>query len=97
MIYIDTNDFHCYIAQNSEGTLLPYEDAFFEGKCQTFIEGYCCIPDGYELVNSDGSVYKGKAIYPWKSHRSLILAQHAYERNLLSEYEDALRTVRVIT
>jgi hypothetical protein len=55
------------------------ETDFFDGKCDTFVEGYC-----YDTRN--GYVQ----IYPVKPFGELDAAQREYERKLLEEYEAAL-------
>ena len=95
MIYIDTNTFHCYVAQDDEGTRIPHEESFFDGKCRDFVEGYCCVPDGYNWTGIDGTVYPGGMISPWKPYAELAAAQQEYEKQLLAEYAEALRTVGV--
>ena len=42
-IYIDPIDFKCHTT-NPDGTFLEMETSFFDGKCQTFIEGYRFVP-----------------------------------------------------
>ena len=79
-VYIDS-DFHCHVS-NPEGLFREVEDEFFDGKCQTFIEGYC-------YNDSNGYVQ----IYPWKPDDELDAAQRAYERQMLAEYESALTEI----
>lgn len=80
-IYVD-KDYKCH-AVPREG-LTPVEDAFFDGKCDTFIEGYC-----YDT--SKGYVQ----IYPWKNDGELFAAQREYEKQLLAQYVEALRVLEV--
>lgn len=87
MIYIDRDTFKCHVEQNADETRIPYEGDFFDGKCQTFIEGYCCIPKGYALPDSDGTVYRGETVYPWRDYSLLAAAQREYELEKLAEYE----------
>lgn len=82
--FIDSEN-HCHTT-NPDGTFREVETDFFIGKCDTFIEGYCV-----ELDNN-GNIYK---IYPWKPYSELDAAQRAYERQLLAEYAEALKTVGV--
>lgn len=74
MIYIDS-EYKCHTS-NLDGTfreveLNTVEREIFEGKCQTFIEGYC-----YD----DRKGYK--QIYPWKPYDELAAAQVQYEADL---------------
>ena len=75
-IYIDS-DYRCHVT--NDGTMNAVETDFFDGKCDTFVEGYC-----YDTRN--GYVQ----IYPVKPFGELDAAQREYERKLLEEYEAAL-------
>lgn len=77
MIYVDS-EYHCHTT-NSEGNFREVETEFFDGKCQTFIEGFC-----YD--DSKGYVH----IYPWKPISELDAAQRKYEKEKLSDAENAL-------
>lgn len=82
-IYVDS-EYRCHTT-NPDGTFREIEEAFFDDKCQTFIEGYC-----YD--DSKGYVQ----IYPWKDYyNELDNAQREYEKQLLTEYAEALRIVGV--
>lgn len=87
-IYIDTNDgFKCY-ASDKTGTMLEFEEAHFDGKCQAFIEGHICKPEGYIWEREDGEIFdNGKMITPWKNYDELYSAQLEYE---LADAENAL-------
>ena len=84
MIYIDS-DYKCHV--NNDGTMTAVEGSFFEGKCDTFVEGYC-----YD--NRNGYVQ----IYPWKLYNELDAAQREYENQLLAKRtaELAERTAELI-
>ena len=75
-IYIDS-DYRCHVT--NDGTMNAVETDFFDGKCDTFVEGYC-----YDTRN--GYVQ----IYPVKPFSELDAAQREYERKMLEEYEAAL-------
>ena len=72
-IYIDS-DFKCHTS--NDGTMTAVETDFFDGKCDSFVEGYC-----YEVREH------GTAIYPWKPYSELDDAQREYEKQLLAECE----------
>lgn len=76
-VYIDEKN-HCHVTD--DGTMTAVETEFFDGKCDSFVEGYCC-----EMENM--------AIYPWKPYEELDTAQREYERKLLSDYESALAEI----
>ena len=76
--YID-REYHCHTT-NPNGDFQEIEHEFFDGKCDTFIEGYSYEPE------------HGK-IYPWKPFDTLEAAQREYERNQIAEYEAALSEI----
>ena len=78
-IYIDSEN-KCHTS--NDGTMTAVETDFFDGKCDTFVEGYC-----YEVRENSIS------IYPWKPYDELDTAQREYERQLLAEYESALAEI----
>jgi hypothetical protein len=99
-IHIDTNNgYKCYTS-DSTGTMLAYEASFFDNKCETFIEGYRCIPTGETWIREDGEVFTGEMICPWVDYSVLEKAQYEYEHELLeqlktqnAEYETALTEI----
>ena len=78
-IYIDS-DFICHV-ENADGRR-EIETDFFDGKCNTFIEGYRYIPEGETWTRSDGEVFSGLMISPAKDYSLLMMAQSAYEEAL---------------
>ena len=91
-IYLDSN-FKCHV--ENDGTLTTVETDFFDGKCDTYIEGYRFIPSGQTWTREDGAVFQGEMIAPWKPWEALDTAQREYERELIAEYADALKIVGV--
>ena len=89
-IYIDS-DFKCHVSD--DGTMNPVEAAFFDGKCAAFVEGYRFVPAGQSWTRSDGTVFQGEMIAPWKPWEELDAAQRVYERELLRQYEQALAEI----
>jgi hypothetical protein len=79
IVYVD-NNFKCH--PTNDGTMTAVEDAFFDGKCDAFIAGYC-----YDDSNGYAQ------IYPWKPYGELERVQREYERHLLAEYEAALAEI----
>lgn len=92
IVYID-GDFKCHTL--NDGTMTAVQTAFFDRKCDTFIEGYRFVPEGKEWTREDGKVFRGEMIAPWKSYAELDAAQRSYERQLLVEYADALKVLGV--
>lgn len=93
-IYIDS-EFKCHVT-SGEG-MTPIETDTFDGKCDTYVEGYRFIPAGQTWTRADGAVFTGEMIAPWKPWAELDAAQREFEREqyaaLLSKlsevYEDA--------
>lgn len=88
-IYVNPVSFECHTT-NPDGTYLEYETPFFDGKCQTFIEGYRCILPNCRWKRSDGIIFHGEMIAPWKDYSELDSAQREYEREKLADAENAL-------
>lgn len=91
-IYIDS-DFKCHVT--NDGAMTSVETDAFDGKCDTFIEGYRFVPSGAEWTRSDGVVFKGEMIAPWKPYSELDNAQREYEQQRLAEYAEALAVLGV--
>lgn len=91
-IYIDS-DFKCHISD--DGTRTAVETDFFDDKCPEYIEGFRFVPSGAVWMRSDGVSFKGEMISPWKPFSELYDVQREYERNLLAEYAEALKTLGV--
>lgn len=86
-IYLDS-EFRCHIT--NDGTMTAVETAFFEDKCEYFTEGYRFIPAGESWTRSDGIVFTGEMVAPWKPYEELAAAQTQYERDM-AELEFAYR------
>ena len=87
VVYID-DEFKCHITD--DGTMAAIETSFFDGKCDTFIEGYRYIPAGASWTRPDGVVFFGEMVSPWKPYNELKAAQAQYERERLADAENAL-------
>lgn len=92
-IYIDSE--YCCHVTNPDSIFQEVETDFFDGKCDTFIEGYRFVPAGENWIRSDGTTFHGEMIAPWKPYNELIIAQMEYEQSLLSEYSEALTVLGV--
>lgn len=93
-IYL-TPDYKCHVTD--DGTMTAVETDFFDDKCVAFIEGYRYVPEGETWTRSDGTVFQGEMISPWKDYNVLAAAQAQYEADL-AEQEDmrtALETLGV--
>lgn len=91
-IYIDS-DFKCHVTD--DGTMTAVETDFFDGKCDAFVEGYRFVPGGESWTREDGAVFRGEMAAPWKPWQELDAAQREYERQLLADYAEALKTLGV--
>ena len=97
MIYIDS-EFKCHVSD--DGTMTAVKTDAFDGKCDTYIEGYRFIPMGQTWTRADGVVFAGEMIAPWKPWQELDAAQRGYEREQYqalaaqnAEYEAALSEI----
>lgn len=75
-IYIDSEN-KCHVV--NDGTMTAAETDFFDGKCDSFVEGHC-----YEVKDNS------TAIYPWRLTSELDALQREYEREKLADAEKAL-------
>lgn len=80
-IYIDSDN-KCHVT--NDGTMTIVEINFFDGKCEAFIEGFCCE------VRETGTV-----IYPWKDSEELEEVQRNYEKQLLNDYKEVIQILGV--
>ena len=87
IIYLD-NEYKCHLV--NDGTMMEVETPFFDGKCQTFIEGYRYVPHGHSRTNERGITFTGEMIAPWKPYGELAAAQAQYEQ-MMAEAEAAYR------
>ena len=71
-IYIDF-EYHCHVT-NPDGIFQEVETDFFDDKCVDFIEGYRFVPFGESWTRSDGEIFEGEMITPWKDYSELIIA-----------------------
>ena len=91
-IYLDS-DYKCHLAD--DGTRTTVETDFFDGICDAMVEGYRFVPAGKTWTMDDGTVFHGEMIAPWKPCGELDKAQREYERELMAEYAEALKTLGV--
>lgn len=96
-IYIDS-DYKCHTT-TADG-LTAVETTAFDGKCPAYIEGYRFVPDGSTWTRSDGAIFQGEMMAPWKPWEELDTAQREYERDKYTavtaqnaEYEAALSEI----
>ena len=97
MIYIDS-EFKCHASD--DGTMTAVETDVFDGRCDTYVEGYRFIPAGQTWTRADGVIFTGEMISPWKPWAELDAAQREYEREQYQalaaqndEYEAALSEI----
>jgi hypothetical protein len=92
-IYID-HEYKCHVT--NDGTMREVEvPDFFDGKCDAFIEGYRFLPSGESWARSDGVVFTGEMVAPWKPYEELDAAQRQYEQALIADMRNALHTLGV--
>lgn len=81
IVYLDS-EYRCHV--DDDGTRIPIEDEFFDGKCKTFIEGYRYIPEGHTWIRPDGEEFTGDVMFPAENYEALYMAQQQYELDLAS-------------
>ena len=86
-IYIDS-EYKCHLI--NDGTMTEVDTTFFDGKCDAFIEGYRFVPSGESWAREDGTIFTGEMVAPFKDYSELDEAQRQYEKELLSETQEAL-------
>ena len=87
IIYIDS-DCKCHVS--NDGTMTAVETDFFDGKCDAFIEGYRFVPSGETWTRSDGEVFHGVMVAPWKDYAELDAAQRSFEQEKIAAYEQLI-------
>lgn len=92
-VYID-EECKCHTT-NPNGVYREFEVPFFDGKCQTFIEGFRYCPDGESYTREDGEVFRGECYTAWKPYSTLEAAQREYERVLIADMQNALNKLGV--
>ena len=93
-IYIDSNC-KCHTT-NPDGTFREFDVPFFDGKCQTFIEGHRYCPHNESYTSDKGEVFHGECIVLWKPYFELAAAQAQYERDmakLQTAYQEGVNSV----
>ena len=75
-IYMDS-DYKCHTSPG-DGLTAVETDAF-DGKCRQFIEGYRFVPAGETWTRSDGAVFHGEMVSPWRYSSILEELQAVYE------------------
>lgn len=81
-VYIDS-EFRCH-SENTNCEYREFDVPFFYGKCAAFIEGYRYVPTGETWTRTDGAVFHGEMIAPFKSYSELSAAQAQYEADMAS-------------
>lgn len=79
LLYIDA-EYKCHISD--DGTMKAVETDLFDGKCTAFVEGYRFVPAGKNWTRSDGTVFHGEMIAPFKPYDQLAAAQGQYEADM---------------
>lgn len=81
-IFVDSN-FKCH--PFNDGAMTAVETDFFDNKCGTFIEGYCCkIREG------------STQMYQWRDHGELSAVQAQYELDMAeaaAAYQEGVNSV----
>ena len=94
IVFLDS-DYRCHVA--NDGTMTAVKVEFFNDKCVAFIEGYRYVPFGETWTRSDGVVFQGAMLAPWKNYDILAAYQEQYEAMLeeQADMQTALETLGV--
>ena len=92
-IYID-NDYKCY-ASPGEG-LTAVETEFFVFFCRQFIEGYRFIPFEQSWTRSDGQVFHGEMVAPWRDYSILSEFQEVAQEEQAKATEEIAAIVEEV-
>jgi hypothetical protein len=93
IIYIDS-DFKCHVS--ADGTVTAMDTDLFDGKCDAYVEGYRLVPAGETWTRSDGVIFPGEMVAPWKPYNELAAAQTQYEADLAelqAAYQEGVNSV----
>ena len=85
VIYLDA-DYKVHVT--NDGTMREVETDAFDGMCDDYIEGFRFVPFGESWTRSDGAVFQGEMIAPWKDYAALTSIQREYERRQLKELQE---------
>ena len=92
-IYIDS-DFKCHVSD--DGTMTAIETDVFDGKCDTYVDGFRFVPHGESWTRSDGVTFHGEMIAPWQDYNVLQAYQKQYEAmnaELQTAYQEGVNSV----
>lgn len=92
-IYLD-NDYRCYVEDIGEARVIETDS--FNDRCKAWIESMRFVPDGEEWIRSDGEVFRGEMIAPWKDLAPAFAAQETYESMLAefgTSYEEGVNAI----
>lgn len=77
-VYLDS-DYICHLEQKTGYT--PYDTDVFDGKCNSYIEGYRIVPKNAVWMRSDGKEFHGLMITPAVPYETLLIYQQQYEED----------------
>jgi hypothetical protein len=92
-IFLDS-EWKCHV--NNDGNMNEIQTDFFDGKCDAFIEGYRFVPAGETWTRSDGVVFTGQMVAPWKDYAILAAYQEQYETTnaeLAAAYQEGVNSI----
>ena len=89
--YLDT-DYRLHVKQE-EGTI-PWWDEYglFNGRSESFIEGYRVVPEGHTWIREDGEVFEGFMMAPAVHYETLALEDAQAH---MADMQNALETLGV--
>lgn len=76
IVYIDSN-YCCHLT--NDGTMRQVETETFDGKCETYINGYRFIPSGEAWTSPSGIAFVGETASPIVNYELISAVQTQYE------------------
>ncbi|MBO5496352.1 MAG: hypothetical protein J5967_03030 [Oscillospiraceae bacterium] len=84
-VFLDSA-YRCHLTD--DGTRRMAELPFFDGKCQTFVEGYRFVPAGETWRREDGRTFAGEMLAPAEDYAALEKAQRQHELDEQAHLEE---------
>lgn len=82
IVYFDSEN---RVHVENDGKMVAVKVDHFDGKCDFFVEGHCCVVDDNSVI-----------IWPWMNFDELTTAQEQYERDiaeLAAAYQEGVDSV----
>lgn len=94
-VYLDS-DYRVHLTQT--GNLMPYITNVFDGKCDTYVEGYRIVPEGAVWTRDDGIEFVGPMVAAAASFGETFSVQKQYEEDCsnMMTLEEAAELIDIV-